>query len=144
MNSSIHTYISKCLKNLPSCSISYKVLWVNILLRSQLLTSATLKNNVLTKKNCWNNFTTCVRSSHLFIFDLYFGWRFRSQTLFFVGKEQEILIKLPFLPWNDDNNKYIQHQVFIITGKLNLRRSILQLLGITAFLLSLRIMKELA
>lgn len=26
MNSSIHTYISKCLKNLPSCSISYKVL----------------------------------------------------------------------------------------------------------------------
>lgn len=88
MNSSIHTYISKCLKNLkilPSCSISYKVLWVNILLRSQILTSATLKNNVLTeKKNCWNNFTTSVRSSHLFIFDWYFGWRFRSQTLFFV------------------------------------------------------------
>lgn len=87
MNSSIHTHISKCLKNLknlPSCSISYKVLWVNILLRSQLLTSATLKNNVLTKKNCWNNFTSSVRSSHLFIFDLYFGWRFRSQTLFFV------------------------------------------------------------
>lgn len=40
------------------------------------------------------------------------------------GKEQEILIKLSFLPWNDDNNKYIQHQVFIITGKLDLRGSI--------------------
>lgn len=60
------------------------------------------------------------------------------------GKEQEILIKLPFLPWNDDNNKYIQHHVFIITGKLDLRGSISPLLGIAGFLLSLRIMKELA
>lgn len=75
MNSSIHTYISKCfknLKNLPSCSISYKVLLSEYSFKKSAsnISDFALKNNVLTgKNNCWGNFTTSVRSSHLFIFD---------------------------------------------------------------------------
>lgn len=84
----VYIYISTCfknLKNLPSCSISYKVLLSEYSFKKSASNISDFEEQCsYGKKNCWDNFTTSVRSSHLFIFDWYFGWRFRSQTLFFV------------------------------------------------------------